>query len=421
MRMKRKFLNILLCLLLVLSLAPGAMAATLDTAGVAVDNTPDNKTIVTISGDDTVLKALDAEGKTAKIAVKTDFEEDTAVYVLLLDDGEGQLMEDAWVTKGEEKLVQFTVPMAGTYEIYAGNPPAISVEEPVLELSETSYTYDGTAKEPAVTVKNGTTVIPASEYTVSYSGNVNAGTATVTVTDREGGRYQLSESTATFTIAPHQLSWFVGELSAGKDEGQTGEASVTGTLGLSGIVSGETVSFTHGALVTSGFTATEPGTYNVAVVPAEGSWSFPENSNYLFPAGNPTITATVRKVQADPAEYAIKVDAGRHGRVTVSHSSAESGTTVTITVKPDSDYKLKSLRVEDAKGGEVKLTDLGKGKYSFTMPAKDVTIEASFKRNWRAWLDNPKTGDPIMAAAAVMLLSAASLTVMIPGAKKKRR
>ena len=62
--------------------------------------------------------------------------------------------------------MQFTVPMAGTYEIYAGNPPAISVEEPVLELSETSYTYDGTAKEPAVTVKNGTTVIPASEYTV---------------------------------------------------------------------------------------------------------------------------------------------------------------------------------------------------------------------------------------------------------------
>ena len=45
------------------------------------------------------------------------------------------------------------------------------------------YVYDGTPKEPAVTVANGDEVLqPGVDYTVSYRDNVHAGTATVTVT-----------------------------------------------------------------------------------------------------------------------------------------------------------------------------------------------------------------------------------------------
>lgn len=76
-----------------------------------------------------------------------------------------------------------------------------SVTNPTIEIAPGS-TYDGSAQKPAVTVKDGDDVIPASEYTVSYSGNVNAGenTATVTITDNENGNYTVSGS-AAFSIA----------------------------------------------------------------------------------------------------------------------------------------------------------------------------------------------------------------------------
>ena len=48
-------------------------------------------------------------------------------------------------------------------------------------------------------VKDGTTVIPSSEYTVSYSNNIKVGTATVTITDNPDGNYDVRGS-KTFTI-----------------------------------------------------------------------------------------------------------------------------------------------------------------------------------------------------------------------------
>ena len=75
-----------------------------------------------------------------------------------------------------------------------------TVSSPTITLNATEYEYDGTAKEPSVTsVKDGDTVIPASEYTVSYENNKEAGTATVKIVDKEGGNYAVSGST-TFTI-----------------------------------------------------------------------------------------------------------------------------------------------------------------------------------------------------------------------------
>ena len=67
-----------------------------------------------------------------------------------------------------------------------------------------------------------------------------------------------------------------------------------------------------------------------------------------------------------------------NGTVTVSPRSAEKGDTVTITAKPDSGYQLDDLTVTDKNGKELKLTDKGNGKYTFTMPASKVEIKATF-------------------------------------------
>ena len=67
-----------------------------------------------------------------------------------------------------------------------------------------------------------------------------------------------------------------------------------------------------------------------------------------------------------------------NGTVTVSPRSAEKGDTVTITAKPDSGYQLDDLTVIDKNGNELKLTDKGNGKYTFTMPASKVEVNATF-------------------------------------------
>ena len=81
-----------------------------------------------------------------------------------------------------------------------------TVNSPTITLSETSFVYDGNAKEPTVTVKDGDATIPASEYTVSYKDNTEVGTATVTITDKEGGNYTVSGSVAFSITAPETPS-----------------------------------------------------------------------------------------------------------------------------------------------------------------------------------------------------------------------
>ena len=77
--------------------------------------------------------------------------------------------------------------------------------------------------------------------------------------------------------------------------------------------------------------------------------------------------------------YAIEVDKDiRNGEVTANRRYAERGDTVTITVKPDDGFKLDDLTVTDKNGKELKLTDKGNGKYTFTMPASKVEVNATF-------------------------------------------
>ena len=87
-----------------------------------------------------------------------------------------------------------------THELTIKIVPPTEVENPDIRLSESRFHYDGTAKEPAVVVKDGDTVIPPEEYTVTYRDNVNIGTATVTIANKPGGLYIVSGGSRTFDI-----------------------------------------------------------------------------------------------------------------------------------------------------------------------------------------------------------------------------
>ena len=76
----------------------------------------------------------------------------------------------------------------------------VSISECDITLSTTTYTFDGNAKEPAVTVTCGdTTLTPGTDYTVDYKNNKNVGKATVTITGI--GSY-INTSNKNFTIKP---------------------------------------------------------------------------------------------------------------------------------------------------------------------------------------------------------------------------
>ena len=98
-----------------------------------------------------------------------------------------------------------------------------------------------------------------------------------------------------------------------------------------------------------------------------------------------------------------------NGTVTVSPRSAEKGDTVTITAKPDSGYRLDDLTVTDKNGKELKLTDKGNGKYTFTMPASKVEVKAAFKQT------ASKPDKPAEEMKTVVVMQIGSKTMFVNG------
>ena len=143
-----------------------------------------------------------------------------------------------------------------------------------------------------------------------------------------------------------------------------------------------TITLTSGGEVYSQFALTDgkvasssksTGNYTVAGIVAEDGatlLTFTEKYTYYVPSTSGGSSGSTT--------YTITVSKADNGAVTVSSKAASKGRTVTITVKPDEGYALESLTVTDRNGKELELTDKGGGKYTFTMPASRVTVDALF-------------------------------------------
>ena len=103
------------------------------------------------------------------------------------------------------------------------------------------------------------------------------------------------------------------------------------------------------------------------------------------------LKPTPRPSRPSSPSYGVSTPASDNGTVSVSPKNASAGTTVTVTVEPDSGYVLGDLRVTDKNGDDVKLTDQGNGKYTFTMPAGRAEVSADFVKETKA---NPFTDVP---------------------------
>ena len=223
-----------------------------------------------------------------------------------------------------------------------------------VTLATTTYTYDGTAKEPAVTVKDGSTALTAgTHYTVSYSNNTNAGTATVTITMK--GNYS-GTITKNFTIERAKTA-----SATASDKTYNGSAQ-TGVIGTNVDLSGTT-------------SATNVGTYTATATPkanyawSDGTttaktltWKITEKASSSLTVTLEKETYTYDGTAKEPAvtvkDGGTTLTAGTHYIVSYSNNTNASTATVTITMKGNySGTITKNFTIERAKTATASASD----------------------------------------------------------------
>ena len=173
-----------------------------------------------------------------------------------------------------------------------------------ITLGNTAYTYDGKAKEPTVTVKNGDVTIPASAYSVTYTNNVNAAastadnapTATVTITSSDDYAGQASKA---FTINAAELSELVLKYSVLTYA--YGEITVEAASVKAGSIEVPATGYTL-----SGNKATEIGDYK-AIATGSGNFKGTATATYRIKEAEPTIDVEAKET-TDDEDKAKEVD-----------------------------------------------------------------------------------------------------------------
>ena len=224
------------------------------------------------------------------------------------------------------------------------------VLNPTITIAENELTYNGSAKEPAVNnVKDGDTTIPASEYTVTYSNNINASSeAVVTITDNPGGNYIVYGS-ANFTINPKVVTITAHNASKTYD----GTALTENGFTASELETGDTHTFT--VTITEGSTITNAGTEPNVIATVDGSavttGTETAIGNYLVTTVNGTLTISPKSLgDGNTDAEGITVEMNDDG----SLSAVKDGST---TLVENTDYTQET--VEDGSDKIITITGIG--------------------------------------------------------------
>ncbi|MBR3570937.1 MAG: hypothetical protein IKN96_09120, partial [Oscillibacter sp.] len=242
------------------------------------------------------------------------------------------------------------------YEITVYNSAVLTitakeVTNPTIEIAlpDGGYTYDGKAKEPAVTVKDGDKTIPNTEYEVSYKDNINAGTATVTVKDKDGGNYTITEASATFTINPAKLTV------AAKDREITyGDAPANDGVTYAGFVNGEGESVLSGDLAYDYAYAQYGDVGNDYKITPKGLSS----NNYDIAFADGKLTVSQREVGLEWGGTEFVYDGAAHAP-TATATNLVNDDAIQVTVegaeKNAGDYTAKAVALTGDKSDNYKL------------------------------------------------------------------
>ena len=301
---------------------------------------------------------------------------------------------DADADPSGETTWTFTMPSSEyDVEVVANFKQRTSISTAIITLSlpQDGYSYDGQAKTPAVSsVKLNNNTINSDNYDVSYSNNINAGTATVTVT---GKRTYTGTATTTFAINKAPLSdlavlvpgWTYGlynlEVNAPRVSGNTGSGAVT---------------ITYKAAGASTFTSAVPqnaGTHTVKAVVAE-------TDNYA--AGEATSTFVVAKANLNLSVDIAGWTYGDEPNAPVITGNLGSGT-VTVTYQGENDDVPSATVPTNAGGYTMFVTVAETANYNASEGVKEFSInQADFSLITIADIANQTyTGSQIRPAITV--------------------
>ena len=263
-----------------------------------------------------------------------------------------------------------------------------------------------------------TTEVVEGLFTAAIAGTASSlngtdGSFTFTVKLNKGGGTEVitGELTLTITATPYDATQDNADITTAKAtlEGETYmttqalapdvasaktevEAMIT-SLSLNGV----TTDVTGGAFVsaitgTAGTPGGTNGSYAFTVELSKGGGT-PQVTGPL----SLTITATP---YTPPATYLVTIASTTYGTITALPANpVEETETVTLTITPTEGYELDMIDVHRSNDVNVTVTLIGTGTAcTFTMPAFDVTVEASFK----------KTTDQTNVEAAIQLINSMS-------------
>ena len=203
--------------------------------------------------------------------------------------------------------IPLTIEGTGNYTGKATVKWKITPKEVTPTIEVASCTYTGDALEPPVTVKDDTgNIIDPKEYEIFYSNNTNAGTATVTVKDVEGGNYVLSEAVKTFEITK-----------AAAPAAEAGSLTITNglhktySLGLSTLLPKLTAPCDYGEIIYDKKvdTALGKGTYVTLVNGKTGELTLEANRSGTDEGQFGTITVTISTSNYQDITLTIHVSA----------------------------------------------------------------------------------------------------------------
>ncbi|MCI8414748.1 MAG: hypothetical protein HFF00_03865, partial [Ruminiclostridium sp.] len=127
----------------------------------------------------------------------------------------------------------------------------------------------------------------------------------------------------------------------------------------------------------------------IAVATAGGDEVTVTNKTFTMPAENVVVTVTFKESQGGGGSGGgggggvssnVTIDKTTNGKVTVTPTAPSKGSTVTITLTPDTGYVVGTVTVTDKDGKAVELTKVSDTKYTFTMPDGKVKVAATFTK-----------------------------------------
>ena len=258
--------------------------------------TSEHGTIAFTNAEGTAIETA-AEGQTVTVTV-------TPAEGYVVNEVTGQWYAAVAMTRGVGMLNDVTLTAAGenkwTFVMERANVEISASYKKLIQsswITIASATYDGTAKEPTVTVKDGTTTIPASAYSVSYADNVNASAnAKVTVTIASTNANYAGTAEKKFTISPAELT----KVTLKNSEFIYTFSDITAEV--ASVKAGE-LDVPEGGYTVSGNVAKEAGTHTVTVT---GKGNFTGTATATFTIKEPEPTVDVEATEAGDEEKAVE-------------------------------------------------------------------------------------------------------------------